>query len=60
VSQLPPFVLEMLACPRCRGRLVAEAQSLRCDACRLRYPVRNGIPNLLVDEAERVRRKIRT
>jgi uncharacterized protein YbaR (Trm112 family) len=51
VSQLPPFVLEMLACPRCRGRLVVEAQSLRCDACRLRYLVRNGIPNLLVDEA---------
>jgi uncharacterized protein len=59
MSQLPAFVLEMLACPRCRGRLVAEAESLRCDACRLRYLVVKGIPNLLVDEALKVRRKIR-
>lgn len=35
------------ACPRCRGRLV----DLRCGACRVGYPVRDGIPWLFSDPA---------
>jgi uncharacterized protein YbaR (Trm112 family) len=51
MSQLPADLLEILACPRCRGPLVAEPQSLRCDRCRLRYRVEQGIPVLLISEA---------
>ena len=50
---LPPQLLAILVCPRCHGELEyreAEA-SLVCPACRLRYPVRDGIPIMLVDEA---------
>jgi len=35
-----------------RGPLVVEPESLRCDACRLRYRVDNGIPVMLISEAE--------
>ena len=50
---LPPQLLAILVCPRCKGPLEhREASSeLVCPACRLRYPVRDGIPIMLIDEA---------
>ncbi len=52
MSQLPKDLLDILACPRCRGPLAVEPASLRCDACKLRYRVDNGIPVMLIHEAE--------
>jgi uncharacterized protein len=52
VSQLPKDLLDILACPNCRGPLVVEPESLLCDACHLRYRVDNGIPVMLISEAE--------
>ena len=46
-------LLDLLACPACRAEIRAEGDRLVCTACELRYPVRDGIPILLVDEAER-------
>ena len=50
---VPPDLLELLVCPRCKGELElqAEPQRLVCPACRLAYPVRDGIPIMLIDEA---------
>ena len=42
---------EIFVCPRCKGGLAAAADVLRCAACRLAYPVVDGIPVLLIDEA---------
>lgn len=53
---LAPQLLEILVCPKCKGPLdysVAGA-SLTCAACRLRYPVRDGIPIMLIDEAQSI------
>ncbi len=49
-------LLAILACPRCKGELryPEDEASLICDACRLSYPVRDGIPVMLVDEAKRL------
>jgi len=46
-------LLEILACPACHAPLKEQASELICtgDACGLAYPVRDGIPVLLVDEA---------
>ena len=52
MTDLPADLLEILVCPKCKGQLVVEATSLRCDACRLRYRVDDGIPVMLIDEAE--------
>ncbi len=54
MSQLPKDLLDILACPRCRGPLEVEPASLRCDACMLRYRIDNGIPVMLINEAERL------
>jgi uncharacterized protein len=50
---LPPKLLEILVCPKCKGTLAYREgdSSLVCSACRLRYPVRDGIPIMLIDEA---------
>jgi hypothetical protein len=53
---LDPDLLEILACPACRGEVReetgADGDRIACTACGRRYPVRDGIPILLVDEAE--------
>lgn len=48
-------LLELLRCPRCKGhlRLVArDRAALECAICQLRYEIRDGIPIMLLDEAE--------
>lgn len=51
---VPAELLEILVCPRCKGALRAEPEAARlvCETCRVAYPVRDGIPIMLVDEAE--------
>lgn len=46
--------LEILACPACKGevRLDEPGERIVCQACGLRYPIRDGIPVMLIDEAE--------
>lgn len=46
-------LLEILACPKCKGelRLAADDRELRCGECRLAYRIDDGIPILLIDEA---------
>lgn len=50
---LSPRLLAVLVCPKCKGPLEnREAEgALVCAACRLRYPVRDDIPIMLIDEA---------
>jgi uncharacterized protein YbaR (Trm112 family) len=46
-------LLDILACPSCKGplRFDADSQQLICRGDRLAFPVRDGIPALLEDEA---------
>lgn len=48
-------LLELLACPICRGGLapVDDEAGLECRACAIVYPVRDEIPVLLKEEAVR-------
>ncbi len=50
---LSPELLDLLVCPRCKGPLRYDeaASRLTCAVCSLAYPVRDGIPIMLVDEA---------
>jgi uncharacterized protein len=51
---ISPELLEVLACPKCKQKveLNEEGNALVCQADRLRYPIIDGIPTMLVDEAE--------
>ena len=48
-------LLKILACPACKSPIKQEGEKLICQnrACGLRYPIREGIPVMLIDEAEK-------
>jgi uncharacterized protein len=52
---LDPSLLEILACPHCLSEVSEEGTTLRCanDACGLKFAVEDGIPNMLIDDADR-------
>jgi uncharacterized protein YbaR (Trm112 family) len=53
---LDPTLLEILACPDCKQPVIyqreGDAERLTCTNCGKRYPVRDGIPVMLIDEAQ--------
>lgn len=52
VASIDPKLLEILACPACKGDLVLKDDNrLVCVSCRRAYPIRDGIPVMLVAEA---------
>lgn len=42
----------ILVCPACKGELIFEETRIICPACRKAYPIRDGIPVMLINEAE--------
>jgi hypothetical protein len=48
-------LLDILACPKCKGELEydQENEKLICHKCRLKYKIKDGIPIMLIDEAEK-------
>jgi len=53
---LDPKLLEILACPTCRGPVEPDQQHhwLNCRACAVRYRIDGDIPIMLAEEAEPV------
>lgn len=47
-------LLEILACPKCKQPVEVDETGdwIICPACRLRFPIRDDIPVMLLDEAE--------
>jgi hypothetical protein len=56
MSTLDPRLLEILACPVTKGplKLDAEKQELISEKAGLAYPIRDGIPIMLPDEARKL------
>ncbi len=53
---MDPKLLDILVCPLCKGPLVyrKEAQELLCKPDRIAFPIRDGIPVMLEDEARKL------
>lgn len=56
MSTVSPRLLEMLVCPLTKATLIYDekAQELISNTAGLAYPIRNGIPIMLVDEARTI------
>jgi uncharacterized protein YbaR (Trm112 family) len=54
LSLIDPELAEILVCPACRSDLEENEETGRlvCTGCGRRYPVTDGIPIMLIDEAE--------
>lgn len=50
---IPQDLLDALVCPACRQPvlLTAESKGLQCQQCHRIFPIRDGIPIMLLDEA---------
>ena len=46
-------LLDILVCPKCKGdlELSEEEDSLNCKTCSLKYPIKEDVPIMLIDEA---------
>jgi uncharacterized protein YbaR (Trm112 family) len=55
-QQLDPSLLQILVCPATKGPLAYDraAQELVSEKAGLAYPIRDGIPILLIDEARKI------
>ncbi len=49
-------LLEILVCPACKGELDYQEKKERlvCDKCELAYRIKDDIPIMLIDEAEKL------
>lgn len=45
-------LLEILACPLCKTEVRLEGEKIVCTRCGRRYPIKDDIPIMLVEEAE--------
>lgn len=48
-------LLEIMACPACKADVKLENEKIVCVnlGCGLKYPIKDGIPVMLIEEAER-------
>lgn len=57
MDQINPELLAILVCPACKTKVVWDSRhhKLVCasSGCGLKYSIRDGIPVMLVDEAEK-------
>jgi len=51
--QVSAKLIEMLVCPVCKTpvKLTPDSEGLRCASCHLVYPIRDGFPVMIKDEA---------
>lgn len=45
-------LLSILACPACKTGITLEGERIVCAKCGRKYPIKDGIPIMLIDEAE--------
>ena len=46
-------LLAILACPACQGDVELKENKILCKSCGRKYPIKDGIPVLLADQAEK-------
>ena len=51
---VPQELLDILVCPVCKlpVRLTPDAQGLKCAQCRRVYPIKDDIPDMIIEDAK--------
>ena len=47
-------LIEIVACPKCKGKVTLETDEsgFVCATCKLKYPITDGLPDFLLDDAK--------
>jgi len=49
---VPKDLLDIMACPKCKGDIEEKGMFIVCKKCKLAYPVLDGnVPDMLIEEA---------
>ncbi len=54
-NQIPQDLLDILVCPVDHAKVSLQGEELVCEGCGRAYPVRDGIPVMLVEEARQTK-----
>ena len=46
-------LLKILACPSCKTDVILQENKIVCTQCGRKYPIKDGIPVMLIEEAQR-------
>ena len=46
-------LLEVLACPACKKDVILKDDKIICTNCKKKYPIKDGIPIMLIEESEK-------
>ena len=48
--------IQMMVCPECKSKLEHDKKTneLICNSCQLAFPVKDGIPVMLIEEARKM------
>ncbi|MBN1405466.1 MAG: Trm112 family protein [Candidatus Omnitrophica bacterium] len=46
-------LLKILACPACKADVKMDNDKITCVKCKRRYPVKDGIPVMLINESDK-------
>jgi hypothetical protein len=51
---VPQELLDILVCPACKTpvHLTPDGQGLKCGQCRRVYPIKDDIPDMIIDDAK--------
>ena len=55
-AAVPQELLDILVCPADKAKVHLEGDRLVCEQCGRAYPIRDGIPVMIVEEAEMTRK----
>jgi len=47
-------ILDFIVCPQCKSDLELDGEFLICKTCNVKYPIKNDIPILLIEEAVKI------
>jgi uncharacterized protein YbaR (Trm112 family) len=52
---VPKDLMEVLACPKCKGDVYEKGMFIICEKCKLAYPVLDGdVPDMLIEDAWKI------
>jgi len=44
-------LLDIMACPKCKGDIKLKGKFLICSKCKLAYPILDDVPDMLIEDA---------